>query len=181
MLSESCMTWIATSWPSAFTVSMVQHRVPLLRALKIGTIAAPMAISCRWPISPSHAVATPPTFEIVGAEGEVDNVDIASADVAQVVAMRLLLDVADTVFRHQRTIAQAEAVERGATDAARRVAARHDHRVDPLLGEVVGDAGFEEDRRTFLRHLQVVVRLVDARVEPGAGMPVQEGLTHRGH
>src|SRR5260370_1405717 len=84
MLIESCMTWIATSWPSAFTVSMVQHRVPLLRALKIGTIAAPMAISCRWPISPSHAVATPPTFEIVGAEGEVDNIDIAAADVARV-------------------------------------------------------------------------------------------------
>src|SRR5258708_23288699 len=172
MLIESCMTWIATSWPSAFTVSMVQQRVLLLRSLKIATIAAPMAFSCRCPMSPSHAVAPRPTFEIVGAEGEIDHIDIAPADVAQVVAMRLLLDVADAVFRHERAIAQAEAVEGGAANAARCVAARHDHGVDPLLGEIVGDARFEEDRRAFLRHLQVVVRLRDARIEPCAGMAV---------
>src|SRR5437667_10097 len=83
-------------------------------------------------------------------------------------AMRLLLDIADAVLRHQRAVAQAEAVERGAADAARGVAAGHDHGVDPLLGEVVGDTGLEEDRRALLGHLQVVIRLIDARIEPGA-------------
>src|SRR6516164_6978672 len=180
MLIECCRTWIATSLPSLFTVSMVQHIRPPLRPLRIGTIAAPMAFSCRCPMPPSLAVATRPALEIVGAERTVDHVYVAPAYVAQVVAMRLLLDVADAVLRHERAIAQAETVERGAADTARGVAAGHDHGVDPLLGEVVGDAGLEEDRRALLGHLQVVIRFVDARIEPGAGMAMQEGLAHRG-
>src|SRR5438094_5665665 len=130
---------------------------------------------------PSHAIATRPTLKIGSAEGEIDDVDIAPADVAQVVAMRLLLDVADAILGHEGPVAQAKAVERGAADAARGVAARHDHCVDPLLGEVVGDTGLEEDRRALLRHLQIVTRFEDAWIKPGAGMAMQEGFAHGGN
>ena len=51
------------------------------------------------------AVALRPALQIVGAEGEIDHVDIAPADVAQVVAVRLLLDVADAILRHQGAVA----------------------------------------------------------------------------
>src|SRR5262245_22601923 len=110
MLIESCRTWMATSWPSLFTVSMVQQRWRRLRPLRTGMIAAPMAFSCRTPMTfpPSGRIAPRPALKIVGAVGEVDHVDVAPADVAQVVAMRLLLDVADAILWYQRTVAQAE-------------------------------------------------------------------------
>ena len=40
--------------------------------------------------------------------GEVGDIDVAAADVAQVVAVRLFLDVADAVFGNDRPVAIAE-------------------------------------------------------------------------
>src|SRR5262249_12751857 len=136
-----------------------------------------------WPIGPLAtlgAVAFAPALQVVDAEGKVDHVDIAPADVAQIVAMRPFLDVTHAVLRDQRAEAVAETVERAAADAARRVAAGDDHGVDPLLEEVARHAGLEEDRRSLLGDLEVVVGLVDARVERGAGMIVPEGLLDGG-
>src|SRR5262245_8399058 len=127
-------------------------------------------------LRPLAAVAFGPALQVVEAEGEVDHVDIAPTDVAQIVAMRAFLDVAHAIFRHQRAEAMAETVERAAADAARRVAAGDDHGVDPLLQEVARHTGLEEDRRSLLGDLEVVVGLVDARVERRTGMIVPEGL-----
>src|SRR5262249_43537307 len=91
-----------------------------------------------------------PLLEIGEHRGEVGDVDIAPRDVAQVVAVRLLLDVADAVLGNDRAIAMAEAVDGSGTDAAAGIAAGDDDGVDALLVEVLGNAGIEEDRRALL-------------------------------
>src|SRR4051812_49463653 len=64
---------------------------------------------------------------------EVDDIDVAPAEVAQVVAVRLLLDVADAILRDDGPETIAEAVDGGCPYAARGGAASYDYGVDPLL------------------------------------------------
>jgi hypothetical protein len=110
--------------------------------------------------------------------GEVGDVDIAASDVAEVILMRPLLDVTDAILRHDRAVTIAEAVDGCGPNAAARVAAGDDHRVDALLGEVVVHAGAEEDRRALLGHREIVGRVIDARIERDARMVVAERLAH---
>src|SRR3954470_13315583 len=91
---------------------------------------------------------------------EVDNIDVAPAEVAQVVAVRLLLDVADAILRHDGPETIAEAVDRGCPYAARGVAAGDDDGIDPLLDEVGADAGLEEDRGRLLADGEIVARVM---------------------
>jgi len=75
------------------------------------------------------------------------------------VAVRLLLDVADAILRNYGAEAVAEAINRGGADAARGVAGRDDDGVDALLHEVGADPCLEEDRGRFLADGQIVARI----------------------
>src|SRR3954451_4321182 len=86
-----------------------------------------------------------PFVEEREAGREVNDIDVAPAEVAQVVAGRLLLDVADAMLGDDGPETIAAAVDRGCLYAARRVAAGHDDAIDPLLDEIGADPGLEED------------------------------------
>src|SRR5215217_8715711 len=120
-----------------------------------------------------------PFVEEREAGREVDDVDVAPAEVAQVVAVRLLLDVADAILGDDGPETIAEAVDRGCPYAAGRVAAGDDDGVDPLLDEVGADPGLEEDRGRLLADGEIVARVVDPRIERGARMILAEGVADR--
>src|SRR4051794_18828609 len=94
------------------------------------------ARSFAHPTDQSCGVLLSPVLEIREHGGEVGDIDIAAADVAQIVVVRAFLDVADAVFRHDGAVAIAEAVHRGGANAAARVAAGDDDGVDALLVEI---------------------------------------------
>src|SRR3954468_4522834 len=98
-------------------------------------------------VPPLCGVLPAPILEVRKHGGELGDIHIAAADVAQIVAVRLFLDVADAVFWNDGAVAIAETVDRAGADTAARVAAGHDDGVDALLVEIFGDAGVEEDRR----------------------------------
>src|SRR5215208_4685169 len=122
-----------------------------------------------------------PFVEEREAGREVDDIDVAPAEVAQVVAVRLLLDVADAILRDDGPETIAEAVDRGRPYAARGVAAGDgdDDGIDPLLDEVGADPGLEEDRGRLLADGEIVARVMDPRIERGARMALAEGVPDR--
>src|ERR1700758_779417 len=62
-------------------------------------------------------VRFPPFFEVGQHRSQIRHIDIAAPNVAQVVAMRLFLDVPDAIFGNYRPIAIAEAIDGGGADA----------------------------------------------------------------
>ena len=71
----------------------------------------------------SVRVRLAPVLEKSEAGREFADVDIAAAKIAQIVAMRLLLDIGDPVLWQDRPEPMAEAVDQGGAHAARGVAA----------------------------------------------------------
>src|SRR4051794_18636549 len=86
-----------------------------------------------------------PFLQVDEASREVDHIDVAPAEVAQIISVRLLLDIADAILRDDRSKAVAEAIDRGGSDAAGRIAACYDYGIHPLLDKVSADTRFEED------------------------------------
>ena len=101
-----------------------------------------------------------PFLEVGKARREIHHIDVAPAEISEIVPVRLLLDVADAILRNDGAEAVAEAINRGGADAARGVAARDDDGVDALLGV---DPCLEECRGCLLADGQIVARIMDPR------------------
>src|SRR5882757_2462973 len=87
----------------------------------------------RRPISVSSgSVAATDLLDVGERLVQGDDVGIAAADVAQIVVVRPLLDVADAILGHGDPKTVGERVDHRGADAAAGVAAGHDHGVDPL-------------------------------------------------
>ena len=127
----------------------------------------------------SGGVAAAPVLDVLDALVRVGDVGVAPRHVAEVVPVRPFVMVAHAVFGDDGAESVAETVVHGGADAAARHAAGDDDGVHPLLDEVGSDGGVEEDRSRALADPDVVVRVVDAGVELGAGMAVDEGLAYR--
>jgi hypothetical protein len=65
--------------------------------------------------------------------------------------VRLLLNVADAILRHDGSEAMAEAVDRGGADAAGCIAASDNDGINTFLDEIGAYPGFEEDGGRLLQ------------------------------
>ena len=92
-----------------------------------------------------------PFLKVGKARREIHHIDVAPAEISEMVAVRLLLDVADAILRNYGAEAVAEAINRGGADAARGVAGRDDDGVDALLHEVGADPVSKKIEGAFLQ------------------------------
>src|SRR6478735_4112549 len=119
-----------------------------------------------------------PLFDVGDTGLKICDVSIPAAYIAQIVVVRAFIQIADTIFRNHGAIAMAEAVNGGCADAAAGIASSDDDRIDPLLGEVVGDSGLEEDRWALLADLEVVLRVINSRIEIRSRVVVTQKIVH---
>src|SRR5215471_15193226 len=112
--SESDMGNPSERWDGPIACSQLAHLLYDEREIcRLGCLSKPVCAQASWVMlrlsfvdfdcRPGSGflcsgIRPPPLFEVGQHRGKIRHIDIASANVAQVIAMRLFLDVPDAVF-----------------------------------------------------------------------------------
>src|SRR5512145_685779 len=102
--------------PSAAICVVAAGKTPR-QSLRIGC-----SLTCLGAQAGSLGVPARQRLQIGDNVGAGNDIDVAAADIAQVFAVRPLLDIAHAVFRNDGAISMLEAVNRRGADASARVA-----------------------------------------------------------